>query len=257
MIILSIFVFKVKTIHMYQTEHLLLSADTKISALILNNPYLMLLLEHFGINVPLQEKSVNEICIENNINTDLFLTFANLYNNNQFYYKDTFSYSEILTIISYLKNSHKYYTEEIYPNILGIIKQMNSANNLKEMAMVEKFFRDYFTEVSEHLGYEDDIVFPYIIDLYGKVVNPESPGTQKKYTVSEYKEHHNDIEEKLNDLKNLLIKYLPVKNDQPLRRKLLFSLFELEYDLNIHAQIEDLILIPLVTIMESHLKKSK
>lgn len=242
---------------MYQTENVLLSADTKISAVILNNPYLMLLLEHFGINVPLQEKSVNDICFENHINTDLFLTFANLYNNIQFDYRDTFSHSEILTIISYLKNSHKYYTEEIYPNILGIIKQMNSANNLKEMALVEKFFLDYFTEVSEHLGYEDDIVFPYIIDLYWKVVNPGKTANHKKYAVAEYKEHHNDIEEKLNDLKNLLIKYLPVINDQPLRRKLLFSLFELEYDLNIHAKIEDLILIPMVTKMESYLKKSK
>lgn len=242
---------------MYQTENLHLIADMKISDIILNNPYLILLLEHFGIDVPLQDKSVNDVCYENKINTALFLTFANLYNGVQYHFKDTFTYLEVLTVVNYLKNSHKYYSEEIYPNILRIIQQMNSVNNMKEMALVEKFFNEYFSEVTEHLNYENNTVFPYIIGLYEQITNQNQVIGEKKYSVSEYQEHHNDIEEKLNDLKNLLVKYLPLKNDQPIRRKLLFSLFELEYDINIHSQIEDLILIPLVVKMELHLKKKR
>ena len=242
---------------MYQTENLHLSADMRISDVILNNPYLILLLEHFGVDVPLQEKSVTDVCLENKINTELFLTFANLYNGVQYDFKDTFSYNEVLTVINYLRNSHRYYSEEIYPNILSIIQQMNSANNRKEMVLVERFFKEYFSEVTEHLNYENDTVFPYITGLYERIVNQNQTDGGKRYSVSEYKDHHNDIEEKLNDLKSLLIKYLPLKNDQPIRRKLLFSLFELEYDLNIHSQIEELILIPLVSKMELHLKGAK
>ena len=242
---------------MYQTENLHLSADMRISEVILNNPYLILLLEHFGVDVPLQEKSVTDICLENNINTELFLTFANLYNGVQYDFKDTFTYREVLTVINYLKNSHRYYSEEIYPNILSIIQQINKAKYPKEMLLVEKFFNEYFSEVTEHLNYENNTVFPYIIGLYEQIVNQNQLVGEKKYSVSEYKDHHNDIEEKLNDLKNLLIKYLPLKNDQPIRRKLLFSLFELEYDLNIHSQIEDLILIPLVAKMEMHLNQAR
>jgi len=78
-----------------------------------------------------------------------------------------------------------------------------------------------------------------------------------QYSAKEYQEHHSDIEDKLNDLKNLLIKYLPYKDDQILRRKLILKLFDLENDLNIHSQIEELILIPLVSEMESQLNKSK
>jgi regulator of cell morphogenesis and NO signaling len=156
-----------------------------------------------------------------------------------------------------LKNSHRYYAEEIYPSILSLIKQMNSANDHKEMALVEQFFNEYFSEVREHLNYENTVVFPYVIRLYERFVNLNQVTDQKKYSVAEYKDHHNDIEEKLDDLKNLLIKYLPLKNDQQIRRKLMLSLLELEYDLNIHSQIEDFILIPLVAKMESDLKKSK
>jgi regulator of cell morphogenesis and NO signaling len=241
---------------MFQTQNIHLHNDTKISDVIFNNPYLVLMLEHFGIAVPLHEKTVAEICIENSINIELFLTFANLYNGVQYNFTNAFSHIEIQTIVNYLRNSHKYYSEEIYPNILSIIKQMSNANNHKEMALVEKFFDEYFNEVTEHLNYENEIVFPYILTLYDRIVNHKTPFNPHKYSVTEYKEHHNDIEEKLNDLKNLLIKYLPQKNDQLLRRKLLFSLFELEYDLNIHSQIEDFLLIPLVSKMELHLKKS-
>jgi len=242
---------------MYQTVNLYLTSDIKMSEVILNNPYLMLLLEHFGIDVPLQEKTMHEVCCEHHINTEIFLTFANLYNKNKYVPKAPFSFSDVLTIVNYLKNSHKYYSEEIYPNILSTIKQMYELNTHKEMALVEKFFGTYFSEVKEHLEYENSTVFPYILELLEKIENPEYTIQQTNFSVDEYQEHHNDIEEKLDDLKNLLIKYLPQKSDQILRRKLLFSLFELEYDLNIHSQIEDLILIPLVSKIESHLNNKK
>jgi regulator of cell morphogenesis and NO signaling len=240
---------------MYFNRKQIVTADMKISDVILNNPYLILLLEHFGIGMHLKEKSIRDLCLENKINKELFLTFANLYNGIQFDSDNALSFSDIRTIIEYLKNSHRYYSEEMYPKILAIIKEMHIANNLQEMSLVEKFFREYFDEVTEHLDYENNIVFPYIIGIYETVINSKKPSDEIKYSVNEYKESHNDIEEKLNDLKNLLVKYLPQKNDQPIRRRLLFSLLELEYDLNIHSQIEDYILIPLVTTLELHLKK--
>jgi regulator of cell morphogenesis and NO signaling len=242
---------------MYQTTNLYLTPDLKMSEIILNNPYLLHLLEHFGIEVPVQDKSLNTICKENNLNTELFLIFANLYNGVHYTPKVPLSFNDITAIILYLKNNHKFYSEEIYPNILSTIKQMAKVNNHKEMALVPKFFVDYFNEVSDHLEYEDRVVYPYVLDLYEKIRDMIHEKKKAKYSVLEYKEHHNDIEEKLNDLKSLLIKYLPQKDDQLLRRTLIFSLFELEYDLNIHSQIEELILIPLVAKMESHLNEAK
>ena len=124
------------------------------------------------------------------------------------------------------------------------------------MSLVKKFFTEYFSEVNEHLRYENEVVFPYVLSLYDQIKNREQGKKRKEYSVVEYREQHNDIEEKLEDLKKLLIKYLPQKNDMILRRKILFSLFELEYDLNVHSQIEEFILIPLVEKMESHLTKT-
>jgi regulator of cell morphogenesis and NO signaling len=221
----------------------------------MNNPYLLLLLEHFGIEVPLQDRTLNQVCLQYGINIELFLTFANLYNGVNYTPRSPLTIQDTPTIINYLRNSHRYYAEEIYPNILGVIHQMAKVNDFQEMALVPKFFVDYFNDVTEHLEYENKTVYPYIIHLIERIENKVKDDLSIAYSVVEYQEHHNDIEEKLNDLKSLLIKYLPPKNDQTIRRKLLFLLSELEYDLNIHSKIEELILIPLVVAMELHLKK--
>jgi hypothetical protein len=44
------------------------------------------------------------------------------------------------------------------------------------------------------------------------------------------------------DLTNLLLKYLPVKNDLKIRRELLLGIYELEHNLSVHQLIEDNIL---------------
>jgi regulator of cell morphogenesis and NO signaling len=130
------------------------------------------------------------------------------------------------------------------------IEEFNKINTQAEILMIGKFFDEYISEVKEHLNYEDDVVFPYVTSLNNRLNNNDSPSEPSLYSVTEYREHHDDIEEKLTDLKTLLIKYMPQKNDQQLRRKLLLCLFELEYDLNIHSQIEETLLIPMVEIMD-------
>lgn len=224
--------------------------EMKASEIIINNPYLILMFEHFEIKLEVREKTIEQICNENQINTSLFITIANLFNGFKPQAITEYISKDIQSIIKYLGNSHKYYIGEIYPQIQEIIKEIYKINKHSEILMIEKFFDKYFEEVTEHMEYENNMVFPYVLNLDQQLTNNNNFYKLNSYSVVEYREHHNDIEEKLTDLKNLLIKYLPIDNDQQLRRKLLFYLFELEYDLNIHSQIEDNILIPLVEKME-------
>lgn len=239
---------------MNHTKNFFVTPAVKLSDIILYNPYSLLMFEHLGLDLAVKEKTVEQVCLENNIGVDLFLTFANLFNGNIPSGWAEYSFNDIQTIISYLQKEHQYYLNEIYPNILSFIEKMNRVNDHAEIPMAEKFFNEYFNEVKEHLNYENEVVFPYIISLYNKLNKTEAKNFSINYSASEYQEHHSNIEEKLTDLKNLLIKYLPQKNDQEIRRKMLFRLFELEYDLNIHTQIENSILIPLVKHLEKHLK---
>jgi regulator of cell morphogenesis and NO signaling len=229
--------------------------DMKVSDIIMNNYYLILMLEYFGINLTVQEKNIHEVCLENKINVEVFLTFANLFNGIKYTPSNEFTFDDLQTIIGYLKKCHEYYLDEKYPKIQRYIKRIQELNNLPEIKLVDIFFNEYFNEVKAHLDYENNVVFPYINRLFKELNQQTRSREENTYSVIEYKEHHDDIEVKLTDIKNLLIKYLPQQNEQKERRKLLFSLFELEYDLNIHAQIEDSILVPLVEKMELQLKQ--
>lgn len=232
---------------MYQTHKTYITPDMKMSDLIIENPKLLLLLEHFEIDFAVKDKSVEQLCSENKIDPSVFLVFGNLYNG-FFPDKDEINaLNDISIIIRFLKNSHKFYKHDKYPELKYFIKQLHEKHNTEDILLIEKFFNEYFEEVLEHLDYEDSVAFPYICRLIedGKFAG------ELNFSASEYSDHHSDIETKLTDLKNLLLKHISLKNDFSLRRKFLFSLFELEFDLNIHSLIEEKILLPLVGNIET------
>ncbi|MFW5835407.1 MAG: hemerythrin domain-containing protein [bacterium] len=220
----------------------------KLSVLINENPFLLLFLEHFEIDFVVQDKTVTQICRDYNLDPDMVLLIANLYNG--FYpVKDSLdSVTDISLLISFLKNSHKYYKNDKYPEIRNYISDLGKRHASQDIDLVSRFFNEYFKEVLDHLDYEDETAFPYFCRL-----NEDNKIREKEnFSVHEYRDHHTDIETKLADLKNLLLKHISVKNELPLRRRLLISLFELEYDLNIHSMIEEKILLPLVERMEGN-----
>ena len=106
-----------------------------------------------------------------------------------------------------------------------------------------RFFDEYKKEVFHHFEYEENVVFPYILGIAdGK--------KSAKYQIKMFEENHTNIEDKLSDLKNILIKYLPEKSSLEERTTLIFNLFDFEKDLDKHTLLEDLVLIPKVHNME-------
>ena len=233
---------------MYQTHKTYIKADMKMSTLFNENPKLLLLMEHLNLDYIVNKKTVEKICTENNIDVPVFLIIANLYNGFFPSEEEILKLDDIATIIIFLKNSHRYYKNDKYPEIKENIKKLNDKMDIQYVQLIEKFFTDYFEEVLEHLNYEDEIAFPYFCALIGYKSNK----AKSKFSVNEYREHHTDIETKLTDLKNLLLKHIPLKKDLTTRRKILFGLFELEFDLNIHSVIEESILLPLVDKIEKN-----
>lgn len=233
---------------MYQTKKTYIKPDMKLSGLFFENPYLLLMMEHFGLDFMVYDKTVEKVCIENSINTSIFIDIANLYNGFNELDATKYSSSDISTIINFLKSSHDYYKEEKYPEIQDLIKKISSVNETKEIKLIGKFFDEYFNEVLEHLDYEDKVAFPYFLDMLNEDRNPKE---ENDYSAKVYGEHHTDIETKLMELKNLLMRHIPVKEDRSMRRKLIISLFELDYDLNIHYMIEESALIPLIVKIEN------
>ncbi|HSO88331.1 MAG TPA: hemerythrin domain-containing protein [Draconibacterium sp.] len=233
---------------MYQTHKTFITPDMRLSDLIAENSLLLLLLEHFEIDFAVKDKTVKQLCTEYSINLPVFLVFGNLYNG---FYPDEAeidALEDVSSIIRFLKSSHRFYKHDKYPELKAFLVQLHEKQERDNILLIEKFFNDYFGEVLEHLDYEESVVFPYICSL----IESGKTKTKNNFSANEYRDHHTDIETKLTDLKNLLLKHISLKNDFSLRRKFLFSLFELEFDLNIHSLIEDKILLPLVGKIETN-----
>lgn len=241
---------------MYQTKKTYVKSGMKMAELIFENPSLLMLLEHFGCDLVVHDLSVEQISRQHAVNPELFVFFCNLYNGFSPSGIENFHKDDIATIIFFLRNSHNYYKNDKYPEIKEYINQMHLINSATEMKMVELFFNDYFNEVTEHLDYEDQVAFPEICVNLG-LENKKTDTQAESFSVTTYRDHHTDIESKLSELKNLLLKHIPLKEDRVLRRKLLISLFELEFDLSLHSLIEETILIPLVKKYETEGRRGK
>lgn len=219
----------------------------KVVEQIEENTTLLLMMQHFNVDFRFDEKSIKQISQEIDVSEELLVAVANLYCGYKPKESPIKSKKDVKDIIQFLKNSHKFYREEKYPEIITLIRELQKKHHLKELEFLESFFNEYFEEVKEHLDYEDNIAFPYFIRMV------EQLETNKiDYSSKEYQEHHTDIEIKLKDFKNLLLKHIRIKGDYGIRRKLLNAIFELEYDLYIHSLIEDTILIPTGKMIEKN-----
>lgn len=237
---------------MYLTRKVYVKPEMKLANLVSENLALLLLMEHFNIEDAINEKTVEQICKEQGINLSVFIVISNLYNG---FFPDkkeiVNSDMDIPTIINFLKKNHSFYRNK-YPEILSYIKELYKKQKREDISQIEVFFHTYFEEVLEHLKYEDETAFPYFLHLIGK-----SEQEKTEFTASEYRQHHTDIETKLSDIKNLLLKHIALKGDFPLKRKILNSLFLLENELLIHSLIEETILLPLIEEVEKNKKKWK
>lgn len=214
--------------------------------MVMENPALLLVFEHFGMENAFQGKTVAQACHACQISERLFLLVANLVNGYPPATLPELNPSEISSVIAFLKNAHAYYRTEKYPEIRALIEEMIARNPSGPIRLIGGFFEEYYREVCEHLDYEDQVAFPYFFALTGGYDFEAMP-----YCSAEYRDHHTDIETKLTDLKHLLLLHIPVSRDIDIRRKLLVSLFAFEHYMQIHRQIEEEILIPQIERLEN------
>jgi regulator of cell morphogenesis and NO signaling len=222
---------------------ILLYKDMKMADLILSNYKLLQVLSRFGIKLGFGEKSIAEVCRLFDVSPELFLLVCNVYSVEDFLPgKEELSEIPLSQLISYLKKSHDYYLKERIPHIEEHLDCVAEKWDGRKGKILKQFFLEYKEEVANHLKYEEDVVFPYV----NRVNNNE----RSEYTITQFEENHSNIEDKLNDLKNIIIKYLPDTATSCRQNDILVDLFLMQEDLNKHTLIENKILIPFVQELE-------
>lgn len=235
---------------------MLLEKDMKLADVIHHDYNLIPVISRFGIMLGFGDASIENICKKNKINTDFFLIILNAFHDPQYLDKNYLQSFSVTLLIDYLKITHNYYLQNKIPEIEGLINKMASESEVNQVSynLLQKFFEEYKNELIKHIAKEEDQVYPYVLDLENavseKLVSPALLSRIKEYSITSYEDEHDNVEEKLMDLKNIIIKYLPASKNQQTRYMLLKELTVLEKDLVDHARIEDLVLVPKVEILE-------
>ncbi len=234
--------------------------DTRMSDLIHQDYKLIPVIGRFGIEFGFGNKTVSDVCNDNNINKWFFLEIVNSYHDIDYFPTSQLQNFSASLIIQYLSNTHTYYLQSKIPDIQLYINEMvdnSDDKNIKNVKLLNDFFKKYKEELTVHLNHEDKDIYPYILALEDALesnnISESIVDRVRKDSIIKYERNHDNIEIKLRDLKNLIIKFLPPTACIELCQKLLTELFRLEADIENHTRIEEKVLIPKVKQLEQQI----
>ncbi len=224
----------------------LFNIEMKVSDIVDLNFQLLLVLPRIGLDLKYIAMPISEACEKCGIDPETFILICNVYTFNDYFpSSDTLENSSIENIIKYLHNSHSSYTGKALHELTLSLNKLIAPCNEKQKQIVLKFFTDYEKELKNHFAYEEENVFPYVQSL---VQGKKCSG----YSIEQFEEHHENIDEKLEDLKNIVMKYLPAECDSEMQIRVLMTIYYLQEDLKRHTYVENNILAPMVTRMEKN-----
>jgi regulator of cell morphogenesis and NO signaling len=242
---------------------MLIHENMKLADVVHHDYTLVPIINRFGIHLGFGDDNIAEICQKHDVNTDFFITILNAFHDTHYFPREQLQHFSTALLIDYLRKAHRDFLEDKVPEIFQLIDNLAEKHPLdhKTSGLIRDFFAGYTRELSRHIQREEEKVYPYVLHLEMAVSAGKADDKTRKelkiMPISTYEAEHENVEEKLFDLKNILIKYLPEPTDDKPAYLLLRELFILEKELNEHARIEDLILIPKVKALENMLKENK
>ncbi len=208
----------------------LFTGRMKMADMIASNYDLILMLPRFGIPLGFGEKTVKEVCRDNNVDDHFFLTVCNIYTFDD-YRPDDEEAARIdnRLVAEHLSASHRYYLEERLPHLQQHLDHITE-NAGHSGEILRKYYADYCREVREHVRREEKNL--------GQMMEEGAQVTEH------YLKSHDNIRDKLNDLTQIIYKYLPGERLNEEMMELVFDILQLSRDLEKHAMIEELLLVP-------------
>lgn len=225
----------------------LFKSNDKLFDIINANYNLLPVMNRFGIRPGFKDRTVSEECAEKQINKDFFLALINTYNNPSYFPEaELLSFSPIL-LVKYLKSTHAFYLEYFLPKLEMLLEKLitGCTESSQDLQMIRSFYGNYKKEFLLHIRDEEENVFPVVLEM------AEMYASKKKIpSALSFEKEHTHMEDKLNDLKNLLIKYLAPNYHDNDFNEFLATLYQFEKDIIDHSRIEDKILVPQILEIE-------
>lgn len=215
----------------------------KMIDLISDNYSLLQVMSRFGLSLGFGDKTVKEVCEMNKVDCQTFLVVVNFIAEGFSRMDGSADHLSIPALVDYLRQAHLYFIDFCLPAIRRKLLEAIDCSQDDVSFLILKLFDEYMREVRKHMEYEDKTVFKYVDDLLHNHV-------RKNYQISTFSKHHEQVGEKMTELKNIIIKYCPAKANTNLLNAVLFDIYACEEALDSHCKVEDYLFVPAILNLE-------
>jgi regulator of cell morphogenesis and NO signaling len=234
----------------------LFNEKSKLASVVHKDHSLLPVINRLGVKLGFGDQTIRNICEEKGIDLNFFVETINVFHYEAYFPEKRLLDFPISMVIDYLIKTHQYYKDFLIPENDRLIELFlaSSADENVDNELVRKFYTKFKDEFVIHINFEEREMFPVILELNEAVENPELRAEFKRkypsFSVSSFEKEHSNMDDKMDDLTNIIIKYLPPNYDQNRGNAFLSNLFMFEKDMKNHSRIEDHILMPKVVQLE-------
>jgi len=202
----------------------------KMSQLLQDEDQALQLINRFGLPLGVGEKTIEEVCTENGLDSQTFVQVVNYAllpkplrrEDNPPSHRLHPQNTDTETLLRYIRNGHTYFLDFLLPRvrqelITAIGDILNGPDQIP--TLIIRFFDEYVEEIRTHIEHEN----------------------QNAFHLHQSDDQH--IATKLNELKSLIIKYYPGQADYELFTAL-HDISDVKEELELHCAIEEDLLIP-------------
>ena len=216
-----------------------------MSDVICDEPALLQMMSRFGIPLGVADKTVTQVCQEHHVDTATFLALANFMKQGARGAAEHLPQVSVAALTDYLRRAHTYFLDYQLPAVRRkLLEALDCSQTAEVSLLIIKFYDNYMGEVRKHMQHENRKVFGYVEGL----LRGERTGN---YSIADFARSHSSIDVKLQELKNIIIKYYAPTEQTELLHSALYDISTCEKDLRMHCQVEDDIFVPAVQILEN------
>lgn len=212
----------------------LIQPATPLSEIIAQEPSIIPVINRFGIFLGTGDCSIEAICSDKKLDTGFFVMILNTFTNEEYFPEKHLKSIDPLVIVNYLRLTDSSYLKFQLPNIerhfASLLQHSGTANNLR---LMKAFFDEVKEDVTAFIESDTNRWFSNIEKETSGSGGFPAPDNGKA------------IEEKISDLRNMMIMHLQGDYDPNLCYAVIVAITAFEKDFRQNNRIRNRILLPL------------
>ena len=202
----------------------LVTPDTKLCEVIVDEPSVVPVINRFDIVLGVGDRTIKSICKEKGIDTSFFITILNAFIHESFFLENVTGAFNAGDVVDYLRKTNNSYLRNQLPNIerhfAALISRSDSNNNLP---LLFNFYREVKTEIERRIDSDNQ--------WFDAIISAEQSNSEVSVAGNAVQAESDSIEDKLSDLINMFVIHLRGDYDRNLCHAVLFAVISLEKDI--------------------------